>query len=221
MQKIDIYLSRCSQLVQIGLFVTTLLTIYYTVIPLYKSAQLEESLARKEAEYKVLELKAASILEKVNGWEYQQFVRKASECSGLPDVLLTSEKPEIVNRPPVEVDTCLTVTLNRFEFTDLSAEARSSIRSRVVNARSRLESIYQEYLNRYNDYPSKIDKDLREGITPQSTINDLDKVVGELGYKISDSQKRDSYISSGRLEITYGYFSAISDAIRAALGEKL
>ena len=50
MEKIDVYLSRISHLVQVGLFSVTLLTIYYTVIPLYKSAQMEESLAKKEIE---------------------------------------------------------------------------------------------------------------------------------------------------------------------------
>lgn len=45
--KLDIFLNRTSHIVQIGLFSVTLFTVYYTVIPLYKNAQMEESLARK------------------------------------------------------------------------------------------------------------------------------------------------------------------------------
>ncbi|UVM53473.1 hypothetical protein LOY37_13900 [Pseudomonas sp. B21-012] len=221
MQKIDIYLSRISQLVQVGLFITTLLTIYYTVIPLYKSAQLEESLARKEAEYESLSVKAKDILYKVNGWEYQQFVRIASECSGVPEVFLKDEKPSIGNRPAVEVDACLHTVLAKFKFTDLSSEKNTEIHARVASVRPVLFSIYKDYSNRFDEYPSKIDQDMKNGKTPRSSIDQLDQLVGDLGYRISDNQKRDSYVNSGRLEITYGYFSAVSDAIRATLGEKL
>ncbi|MNJ80444.1 hypothetical protein D3C77_788300 [compost metagenome] len=62
---------------------------------------------------------------------------------------------------------------------------------------------------------------MKNGGIPNSSIDQLDQFVGDLGYKVSDNQKRDSYIYSGRLDITYGYFSAVSDAIKAALGEKI
>ncbi|MBM3106203.1 hypothetical protein IIE18_13765 [Pseudomonas sp. V1] len=221
MQKIDIYLSRISQLVQVGLFVTTLLTIYYTVIPLYKSAQLEESLARKETEYELLKLKAKDVLYKVNGWEYQQFVRVASECSGVPEIFLKDEKPSIGDRSAAEVDACLHTALAKFKFTDLSSEKNTEIHARVASIRPVLSSIYNDYSKRFDEYPSKIDQDIKSGKTPRSSIDQLDQFVGDLGYKISDNQKRDSYIHAGRLEITYGYFSAVSDAIRSALGEKI
>lgn len=221
MQKFDIYLSRISQIVQIGLFATTLLTIYYTVIPLYKSAQLEESLARKETEYELLSVRAKEILEKVNSWEYRDFRQIASECSGVPDILFKNKKPKIGDRPPAEVSACLQETLVKFKFTDLNSEKKFEIYTRVSGLRPALESIYQKHLNMYDDYPSKIDQDLRDGKIPSSAINEIDKLLGGLGYRVGDNQKRDSYIYSGRLDVTYQYFSEVSEAIRSALGEKL
>ena len=48
----DVWLPRLSHLSQFGLFLFTVATIYFTVIPLYQKALLEEAIAKKEIELK-------------------------------------------------------------------------------------------------------------------------------------------------------------------------
>lgn len=221
MQKIDIYLSRISQLVQIGLFAATLFTIYYTVIPLYKNAQLEESLARKEMEYESLRKRSENTLSKVNKWEYRQFVMSSAECSGLPKVLLINDaKPDMADYLPVDVVVCLRKRLSEYEFTDLSAVGRSMVENRISAMFSEIEDIYKDHQKRYDDYPEVLDKQLAEGNVPKSAINEVDKMLNELGYKISEAQKRESYISGERYKIQLDYFSAVQGSIIKSLGDR-
>lgn len=49
---IDTWLLRLSYIAQIGLFVFSVGTIYYTVIPLYQKSLLDEAIAKKEVELK-------------------------------------------------------------------------------------------------------------------------------------------------------------------------
>ena len=50
--KFDLWLVRISYIAQVGLFFLTTFTIYYTVIPIYQNASLQEAIAKKEVEYK-------------------------------------------------------------------------------------------------------------------------------------------------------------------------
>lgn len=221
MQKIDLYLSRVSQVIQIGLFATTLFTIYYTVIPLYKNAQLEESLARKELEYDSLRARSEKTLSKINRWEYRQFAMSSAECSGLPKILLVNDvKPEIENYPPGEIIACLRKTLSEYDFTEISASQRAVLEGRISAMASGLNSLYQDSLSAYDDYPVVLDRQLSEGKVPESSIDVVDKAFNELGYKISDAQKRESYIFSGRYEIQLGYFSKVRDFIMKTFGDR-
>lgn len=52
---LDTWLIRGSHIAQVGLFALTLWALFYTVIPLYKTAALEEQIARREAELKDME----------------------------------------------------------------------------------------------------------------------------------------------------------------------
>lgn len=80
--RFDVYLSRATGLVQIGLFVITLLTLYFTVIPLYKSALMEEVLARKEIELDVLNKKISELYFVVRKAEVNDLVEQAVHCTG-------------------------------------------------------------------------------------------------------------------------------------------
>ncbi len=57
---LDIWLPRLSHLSQFGLFLFTIATIYFTVIPLYQKALLDEAIAKKEIDLK--EATAAVVL---------------------------------------------------------------------------------------------------------------------------------------------------------------
>lgn len=47
---LDLWLERLSYISQTGLFFLTIFTLYYTVIPVFQNASLQESIAKKEAE---------------------------------------------------------------------------------------------------------------------------------------------------------------------------
>lgn len=52
--KFDLWLVRFSYIAQIAILFVTVFTLFYTVIPLYQNAALQESIAKKESEMKVL-----------------------------------------------------------------------------------------------------------------------------------------------------------------------
>ncbi|MFZ3153970.1 hypothetical protein [Pseudomonas sp.] len=91
---LDIWLSRISQISQFGLFALTVGVFYFTVIPLYKVAMLEESIARRELELNETneKLKAATLDLETKGRELYERDRQeivegiayvAPFCSGL------------------------------------------------------------------------------------------------------------------------------------------
>ncbi|ECS9194333.1 hypothetical protein DC276_23445, partial [Salmonella enterica subsp. enterica serovar Reading] len=59
--KFDLWLIRVSYIAQVGLFFLTTFTIFYTVIPIYQNANLQESIAKKEIEYKQLQDKEKTL----------------------------------------------------------------------------------------------------------------------------------------------------------------
>jgi hypothetical protein len=86
----DTWLQRASHLAQVALVVITGLTIYYTVIPLYGKALVDEQIARKEVELE----RVSNSLDKlyVNARHYAVVTivqRLAFECTmGPPDMLM-------------------------------------------------------------------------------------------------------------------------------------
>nr|WP_314643854.1 hypothetical protein [uncultured Pseudomonas sp.] len=91
---LDVWLSRLSHISQFGLFALTIGALYFTVIPLYKTAALEESIARRESELSATNAKletAAAALAKVKQEIYERnrsdlvkgIIYVAPYCSGL------------------------------------------------------------------------------------------------------------------------------------------
>lgn len=100
---LDSWLVRLSHLSQFGLFALTIAALYFTVIPLYKTAALEEGIAKREAELRDTENRLAAaekVLTEVTERSYvrergeliNSFIRRAGvSCSGLlrpPEPLL-------------------------------------------------------------------------------------------------------------------------------------
>jgi len=81
---LDKWLRRLSHLSQFGLFLFTVGTLYFTVLPLYQKALLDEAIARKEVEL----IQTNEALEKAYGQlrksEIRMYIMGAgAECSGL------------------------------------------------------------------------------------------------------------------------------------------
>jgi len=73
----DIWLPRISHFSQFGLFVVTLGSLYFVVLPLYQKAVLDEAIARKEIELKESEKLIAKSYEKLRSYAVKQFVHMA------------------------------------------------------------------------------------------------------------------------------------------------
>ena len=72
--KIDIWLPRLSHIAQFGLFIFTVGTIYFTVIPLYQKALLDEAIAKKEVELKQVSIQLDTSYARVRTMVLKEFI---------------------------------------------------------------------------------------------------------------------------------------------------
>ncbi len=88
---LDTWLPRLSHLSQFGLFLLTLGALYFTVLPLYQKALLDETIARKEIELKRANAEIEKAYINVRTFTVRAYVLfSGAECSGLLD---SSEPP--------------------------------------------------------------------------------------------------------------------------------
>lgn len=78
--RLDRLLTRFSHISQTGLFVLTSATLYFTVVPLYKTALLEEQISRKEIELKELETKQENQYQSLRKVTLDSFVAISIRC---------------------------------------------------------------------------------------------------------------------------------------------
>lgn len=113
---LDIWLVRGSHIAQVGLFALTLWALFYTVIPLYKTAALEEQISRREAELKGTEKTLAETVAALNSATEQMYRRSradvlwnlnykaGSHCSGLFRPFKESFLSDIIRSEQVLLD---------------------------------------------------------------------------------------------------------------------
>lgn len=93
---LDVWLPRISHFSQFGLFVATIGGFYFTVLPLYQKAVLEEAIARKEVELAASEKSLEQSYVRLRGFSIKEFVfSTGAECSSLmnpPRALRTLEE---------------------------------------------------------------------------------------------------------------------------------
>lgn len=94
---LDVWLSRLSHFAQFGLFLFTVGSLYFTVIPLYKTAALEESIARKEFELGQLNKIVDDSYGRMRVYMMDEYYRAAApSCSGL---FTKSKQPNLAEVP--------------------------------------------------------------------------------------------------------------------------
>lgn len=82
--KIDFWLQRIGYLSQIGTLIVMVITIFYTVMPLYRTASLEESISKKEIELKLLTNKIKKYETKERSLVLAGYVSRVSyDCTSL------------------------------------------------------------------------------------------------------------------------------------------
>ena len=157
---LDVWLQRLSHVSQLGLFVFTVGALYFTVIPLYQKALLDEQIARKEIELRNLQIALNAAYAKNRTSIVRNFVfSSGAACSGLliPPPILRSfgeksashEKSlaeEILEIRPQE---CLAKELNAAsQLKELRANDLALLRSNISAIGPTLEQSRQAALVR-------------------------------------------------------------------------
>lgn len=154
---LDAWLGRGSHIAQVGLFVITLWALFFTVIPLYKTAALEEQIARREAELKAAEQKLAETVAALTDATKKAYSRSRADvlwnlsyqagprCSGLfrrPEELVAlGDKPR-PERPLLDINVaeCLTGELVKLKPESVLRDADLlTLRAAVDQAAASLE----------------------------------------------------------------------------------
>ena len=177
---LDIWLSRISHFSQFGLFVVTIGGLYFTVLPLYQKAVLEEAIARKELELKQYEKTLDEYYLRVRAFILKEFVFSAGAyCSGLmippPDLFRNSAQlgnrnyaEELLN---INAGDCL---LNSFQKSSLSKQLRTVdmqlLTAEIERTAADLKKKQDTAKKEYKSIPLRAKEDPRilEQITPLS-----------------------------------------------------
>lgn len=178
---IDIWLPRLSHFAQFGLFLFTLAISYFTVLPLYQKAVLEEAIAKKEVELGALNKSLESIYGKIRTYVMRDFYMTSIRCTGLlgrstmkqSEIRATFEE-EILSR---DVPACLLeIAQASVEIKDLTEKdqqtfyaALKKMSDELVARRNQLHTDYQLVSKKIPD--SDIDNLPRDSHTVQAQEN--------------------------------------------------
>ncbi len=178
----DIWLQRISQFSQLGLFLVTLSTIYFTVIPLYQKSLLDEEIARKEIVLENLKKELNASYIKIRNSTVDDFIRHAAlKCSGvLIELPLTLS--EAVNRPNSIIDSvlsikpeeCLSKAIEISSLSSLKPKDLVILQAEVARIGRKLEPLRKESLRKYNAAVEEV-----EATRDQLSDNSLTGVFAE------------------------------------------
>lgn len=226
-QRLDAWLLRISHFSQFGLFLFTVGAIYFTVIPLYQKALLDEALAKKEVELKDANLALERIYARVRTAAVKEYVSFAgAKCTGLLD-RLEPELPDLEKQVPaipsptdslfaLDVPACLTNTAKELGFLqELRPEDRSLLEERLVavgrevlalRARAMLE--HNEVFLRSASHPNALPSPpgltgrMLEFLANRVPPERLQKLVREAAINAEQSRIANGYTNEVRRKIS-------------------
>jgi hypothetical protein len=210
--RFDLYLARVSNIVQVGLFVVALCTIYYTVIPLYKSAQIEESLAKKEIEYQKLTEKVDNLYVKNRNWKVHDLSLVLVECAGWDSVIHQESYSFSWDSDMVG---CLQAKRNGYDLSDIELNDVKRIDDKLNDISIKVLAARSGFQEKYSSYES----DLRKNplLAPASAPMDeeIDSLGRSLGLAEKEIQKRkfESNVMRGQSEIVNAFLRHVTDVI--------
>lgn len=183
----DTWLQRISQISQFGLFLVTIVTIYFTVIPLYQKSLLDEKIAQKEIKLGHLKKELNAYYIKTRNSTVRDFTRNAAiKCSGalieLPATLF-----EAANQPSSDIDTvlsiqpeeCLSETMETIDLSNLKPKDLALFKAEVARTGKILEPLRKAALRKYNAAVKDV-----EAIRDQLSDNSLTGAFAELSLTI-------------------------------------
>lgn len=198
-QRFDTWLVRLSYITQIGLFFITIGSLYFTVLPLYQKAVLDEAIARKELELQKMDRAVNDYYSKIRSYIDKEFKNvgvldctilwKSSSKNQLNSNLKTPEKS--VYQLSLEFDThdCLLKTASRIDIIEhLNEIDRSSLIKAVEAASERINSARNEALDRFYN-ANKMTKEKADSMNIIGMRAQLLKALIE--YRGADATERD------------------------------
>lgn len=214
--KIDVYLSRATSVVQIGLFVVTLLTLYFTVIPLYKSAQLEEALAKKELELDMLNKQISDLYIRVRTADVSNLVDEAVNCSGWRQLALGQAKDGASFSK--DIAGCIDDVLNSYDLSRLKSVDRLVLKDLVSTIKLQAKEAQNKYWAKYDGYANQLRLDPSTALPePEDHLSKkLDDLMQEIGVSIVISPEDELHrkLTHGKSAIELEYFQHVTSIIR-------
>jgi hypothetical protein len=221
-----LWLLRISYFSQVGLFSLTIFGFYYTVIPLYQKAVLDEAIAMKEIELKAMQKSLEADYSEIRGYVVNQFVFSAgAECTGL---LIRIEDPSTDQQSRSNEKSWISETLDldsaaclRKMFTG-NGRLKQLRKTDYLKLSSSLERLAEHLDNKrklalqaYKDLPDKAKID--PSILPQVTGRSA-SMIDTLKPYISIKQYQESLyreaVNAARLKIAVEYGNYARNNIR-------
>ncbi|TKS54374.1 hypothetical protein E4582_06050 [Luteimonas yindakuii] len=153
----DVWLVRASHVAQFGLFLLTAGTIYFTVIPLYQKALLDEQIARREIELNRIQDELDVAYKKIRASSVSTYIfRVGAECSGvlLPADQTGEESGEKVDFAlrvlSISPEECLRGEMEMAALKELRPGDMNFFQAEVSRVGTRLEAFRKEALEEYS-----------------------------------------------------------------------
>ena len=154
---LDVWLVRASHVAQFGLFLITAGTIYFTVIPLYQKALLDEQIARREIELNRIQDELDVAYKKIRASSVGTYIfRVGAECSGLllPVDQTGEESGERVDFAKrvlsISPEECLRREMEMAALKELRPGDMSFFQAEVSRVGTKLEAFRKEALDEYS-----------------------------------------------------------------------
>lgn len=225
---IDVWLPRLSHLAQFGLFVLTIGGFYYTVLPLYQKAVLEEAIAKKEVELASATKALDQSYVRIREYAVREFYIKATpQCTGLffsrqntseaatEGVEKKQSRAEFVFA--IDVPLCLkhaadnTSALNEFRQTD-----RKLFDAALTQLGVEIAELRKVSLAEYQTAPSRItDADLKALPSDSYRVRVQEQIEKWNGGRRDDSARRKIAEDLAKERTLDRYEKAIREGIRA------
>ena len=163
----DVWLLRLSHFAQFGLFLFTVGSLYFTVIPLYQKAVLEEAIAKREVELKHLNDRFAVAYKRLRIYAVRDFQMDAMpQCAGLySPPRSASPVPAPSGATPtraelvfsVDIERCLLQVLGTANtLADISIDDRKQFEEELRKVIENLKSMQQRAIQRYREVPAEL-----------------------------------------------------------------
>lgn len=221
---LDVWLPRLSHIAQLGLFIFTLGSIYYTVIPLYQKALLEEAIAKKETDLAALSKTLETAYSQIRLYAVREFyIGAAPECSGLlhrlekPLPLGERSEPEVEHVYSIDVPVCLRkVASKTAALNHLNPEDRATFSEAVERLAVELSEKRKKSMESYQAAPTKVtEEDIKALSTESYRVQYLKLLEQKFGHVVSREEWRKLAAETAQVKISSEYGQAIREGLLA------